>query len=173
MSGSRLKHHGQFINYDKPIKFTFDGKEYPGFLGDTLASAMIANGKIILARSFKYHRPRGIFSAGPEEPNALVSVRSDGRLEPNSPATTIELYDGLDAYSQNAWPSLSFDIMSINQVFSPLLVAGFYYKTFMGTGQKFWHFCEHFIRRAAGMGKAGLEADPDRYEKSNIFSDVL
>ena len=173
MSGSRLKHHGQFINYDKPIKFTFDGKEYHGFLGDTLASAMIANGKIILARSFKYHRPRGIFSAGPEEPNALVSVRSDGRLEPNSPATTIELYDGLDAYSQNAWPSLSFDIMSINQVFSPLLVAGFYYKTFMGTGQKFWHFCEHFIRRAAGMGKAGLEADPDRYEKSNIFSDVL
>ena len=153
MSGSRLKHHGQFINYDKPIKFTFDGKEYHGFLGDTLASAMIANGKIILARSFKYHRPRGIFSAGPEEPNALVSVRSDGRLEPNSPATTIELYDGLDAYSQNAWPSLSFDIMSINQVFSPLLVAGFYYKTFMGP-KGFWKkIYEPLIRKTAGLGK--------------------
>ncbi|MDG1858306.1 MAG: 2Fe-2S iron-sulfur cluster-binding protein, partial [Emcibacteraceae bacterium] len=173
MSGSRLKNKGQFIDRDKPIKFTFDGKEYHGFQGDTLASAMIANGEIMMARSFKYHRPRGVYSAGPEEPNALVSIRSGGRIEPNTTATTVELYDGLDAYSQNAWPSLSFDVMAINQLFSPLLVAGFYYKTFMGTGQKFWHFCEHFIRRAAGMGKAGLEADPDRYEKSNIFADLV
>lgn len=173
MSGSRLKNKGHFIDLGKPIKFTFDGKEYNGFQGDTLASAMIANGETILARSFKYHRPRGVYTAGPEEPNALVSIRSGGRIEPNCTATTVELYEGLDAYSQNAWPSLSFDVMAINQLFSPLLVAGFYYKTFMGTGQKFWHFCEHFIRRAAGMGKAGLEADPDRYEKTNVFADLV
>lgn len=173
MSGFRLKIEGQHVDTAKLIKFTFDGKEYQGYQGDTLASAMLANGEMLLARSFKYHRPRGLYSAGPEEPNALVSIRNDGRLEPNCTATTVEIYEGLEAHSQNAWPSLAFDIMAINQLFSPLLVAGFYYKTFMGTGQKFWHFCEHFIRRAAGMGKAGLIADPDRYEKSSIFTDVL
>ena len=173
MSGFRLKMKGQHIDTEKPIKFTFDGKEYQGYQGDTLASAMLANGEMFLARSFKYHRPRGVYSAGSEEPNALVSIRNDGRLEPNCTATTVEIYEGLEAHSQNAWPSLAFDFMAINQFFSPLLVAGFYYKTFMGTGQKFWHFCERFIRRAAGMGKAGLLADPDRYEKSNIFTDVL
>ncbi|MBT7582743.1 MAG: FAD-dependent oxidoreductase, partial [Kordiimonadaceae bacterium] len=173
MSGNRLKNKGLLIDQNKPLEFTFDGKSYSGFEGDTLASAMIANGEMMMARSFKYHRPRGVYSAGPEEPNALVSLRSDGRLEPNCTAPTVELYDGLDAHSQNAWPSLSFDVMAINQLFSPLLVAGFYYKTFMGTGQKFWHFCEHFIRRAAGMGKASLDADPDRYEKANIFADIV
>tara|TARA_R110002096_G_scaffold257381_1_gene450810 strand:+ start:138584 stop:141553 length:2970 start_codon:yes stop_codon:yes gene_type:complete len=173
MSGSRLNNKGHFIDPNKPIEFTFDGKTYNGFEGDTLSSAMISSGEMMMARSFKYHRPRGVYSAGPEEPNALVSLRSDGRLEPNCTAPTIELYDGLDAHSQNAWPSLSFDVMAINQLFSPLLVAGFYYKTFMGTGQKFWHFCEHFIRRAAGMGKASFEPDPDRYEKANLFADIL
>ena len=173
MSGFRLNVKTKYIDISKPIKFTFDGKEYSGYEGDTLASALLANGELVLARSFKYHRPRGVYSAGSEEPNALVSIRSDGRLEPNCTATTVEIYEGLKTYSQNAWPSLAFDIMAINQWFSPLLVAGFYYKTFMGTGQKFWHFCEYFIRRAAGMGKAGLIADPDRYEKSNIFTDIL
>ncbi|MBT5185906.1 MAG: sarcosine oxidase subunit alpha family protein [Kordiimonadaceae bacterium] len=173
MSGSRLKYKGLFIDQSKPIEFTFDGKSYSGFEGDTLASAMIANGEMMMARSFKYHRPRGIYSAGPEEPNALVSLRSDGRLEPNCTAPTVELYNGLDAHSQNAWPSLSFDVMAVNQLFSPLLVAGFYYKTFMGTGQRFWHFCEHFIRHAAGMGKASLDPDPDRYEKTNLFADIV
>ena len=103
---------GGQIDRSQTFKFKFDGKNFEGHPGDTLASALLANDVRLVGRSFKYHRPRGIFSAGPEEPNALVSVRSDGRLEPNSPATTIELYDGLDAYSQNAWPSLSFDIMS-------------------------------------------------------------
>ena len=173
MSGFRLNIKTKYVDTSKPIKFTFDGKEYSGYEGDTLASALLANGELVLARSFKYHRPRGLYSAGSEEPNALVSIRNEGRLEPNCTATTIEVYEGLQTHSQNAWPSLEFDIMAINQWFSPLLVAGFYYKTFMGTGQKFWHFCEHFIRRAAGMGKAGLTADPDRYEKSNIFTDVL
>ena len=173
MSGFRLNIKTKYVDTSKPIKFTFDGKEYSGYEGDTLASALLANGELVLARSFKYHRPRGVYSAGSEEPNALVSIRNEGRLEPNCTATTIEVYEGLQTHSQNAWPSLEFDIMAINQWFSPLLVAGFYYKTFMGTGQKFWHFCEHFIRRAAGMGKAGLIADPDRYEKSNIFTDVL
>ena len=173
MSGFRLKNKGQHIDISKPIKFSFDGKEYHGYEGDTLASAMLANGEMVLARSFKYHRPRGVYSAGPEEPNALVSIRNNGRIEPNCTATTVEIYEGLEARSQNAWPSLAFDILAINQLFSPLLVAGFYYKTFMGTGQRFWHFCERFIRRAAGMGKAGLKADPDRYEKLNIFTDIL
>lgn len=173
MSGFRLKRNGQFIDRNKPIEFKFDGKLYHGFEGDTLTSAMIASGEMLMGRSFKYHRPRGAYSAGPEEPNAIVSLRNGGRLEPNCTATTTELYDGLEAHSQNAWPNLSFDFMAINQLFSPLLVAGFYYKTFMGTGQKFWHLCEHFIRRAAGMGKASLDPDPDRYEKSNIFTDIL
>ena len=122
MSGFRLKIEGQHVDTAKLIKFTFDGKEYQGYQGDTLASAMLANGEMLLARSFKYHRPRGLYSAGPEEPNALVSIRNDGRLEPNCTATTVEIYEGLEAHSQNAWPSLAFDIMAINQLFSPLLV---------------------------------------------------
>lgn len=173
MSGYRLKDKGTLIDASKKLKFTFDGVEFNGYKGDTFASAMLASGEKIMARSFKYHRPRGVYCAGPEEPNALVSLRNGDRHEPNCPATTIELFDGLTAKSQNAWPSLNFDVMAINQAFAPLLVAGFYYKTFMGTGQRFWHCCEHFIRNAAGMGKAGLDADPDRYEKNNLFADVL
>ena len=173
MSGYRIKTSGIFIDRSKKINFSFDNKKYSGFEGDTLASAMLASGETMLARSFKYHRPRGVYSAGPEEPNALVSLRQDARLEPNCTATTVELYDGLIANSQNAWPSLRFDAMAVNQLLSPILIAGFYYKTFMGTGQKFWHFCEYFIRRAAGMGKASLQADPDRYEKSNVFADII
>lgn len=173
MSGYRLANKAMLIDYDRPCNFTFDGKMLSGFKGDTLASSMLANGELLISRSFKYHRPRGIYTAGPEEPNALVSMRSGNRHEPNCTATTVELYDRLEAKSQNAWPSLNFDVMAPIQLFSPLLIAGFYYKTFMGTGQRFWHFCEYFIRRAAGMGKAGLDADPDRYEKTNIFTDML
>lgn len=173
MTSYRLAKSGLHIDRKKDVSFAFDGKKLVGYQGDTLASALLANNHNLIARSFKYHRPRGVFSAGPEEPNALVSLRNGGRLEPNCTAPTIELYDGLEAHAQNAWPSVSFDLMAVNQLFSPLLVAGFYYKTFMGTGQIFWHFCEHFIRRAAGMGKASLEADPDRYEKTNVFTDIL
>ncbi len=173
MAGYRLPFGGSSIDRDAPLQFSFDGKQLEGFAGDTLASALLANGQTVVARSFKYHRPRGIFSAGHEEPNVLVTLRSGGRAEPNAKAPATELYDGLEARSQNAWPSPRFDLMAVNQLASPLLVAGFYYKTFMGTGQRFWHFCERFIRRAAGMGAAGTEPDPDRYERANLFADVL
>ncbi|ANU06433.1 sarcosine oxidase subunit alpha family protein [Paraurantiacibacter namhicola] len=173
MAAYRLPSGGTSIDRGAPLQFTYDGKVLEGFAGDTLASALLANGRMVVARSFKYHRPRGVFSAGHEEPNALVTLRSGGRTEPNAKAPATELYDGLEARSQNAWPSPRFDLMAVNQLAAPLFVAGFYYKTFMGTGQRFWHFCERFIRRAAGMGAAGSEADPDRYERANLFADVL
>ncbi|TIP26305.1 MAG: sarcosine oxidase subunit alpha family protein [Mesorhizobium sp.] len=160
------------IDRSQPIAFTFDGKAMTGFRGDSLASAMLANGVTIVGRSFKYHRPRGIYSAGPEEPNALVTLGTGGRREPNLPATTVELADGLVAESQNRWPSLKFDVQSINGWFSPFLAAGFYYKTFMGPTRRSWMFYEHFIRKAAGLGRAGEEADPDRCEVRHLFADV-
>ena len=122
---------GGLIERARALRFTFDGRCYVGRPGDTLASALLANGVHLVGRSFKYHRPRGIFSAGPEEPNALVELRRGARAEPNSKATTIELYDGLEAVSQNRWPSLAFDVLSVNSLLSPFLSAGFYYKTFM------------------------------------------
>ncbi|PTE06327.1 sarcosine oxidase subunit alpha family protein [Mesorhizobium helmanticense] len=160
------------IDRSQPIAFTFDGKTMTGFRGDSLASAMLANDVTIVGRSFKYHRPRGIYSAGPEEPNALVTIGTGGRREPNLPATTVELADGLVAESQNRWPSLKFDVQSINSWFSPFLAAGFYYKTFMGPTRRSWMFYEHFIRKAAGLGRAGQEPDPDRYEVRHLFADV-
>ena len=172
MSGYRLE-SGGLIDRTKRLNFTFDGKSYSGFAGDTLASALLANGVSLLGRSFKYHRPRGVYSAGPEEPNALVTLRGGARSEPNTKATVVELYDGLEAHSQNRWPSLHYDLLSLNQLASPLLVAGFYYKTFMGPTRKAWMLYEHFIRKAAGLGAAARDADPDRYEKSNLFCDVL
>ncbi len=172
MSGYRLK-DGGLLDRSKRLNFTFDGKSYSGFQGDTLASALLANGVSLFGRSFKYHRPRGVYSAGPEEPNALVTLRTGGRAEPNTKATVIELYDGLEAQSQNRWPSLQHDLLSINQLAGPMLVAGFYYKTFMGPTRKAWMLYEHFIRKAAGLGEAAKEPDPDRYEKSNLFCDVL
>src|SRR5262245_45088294 len=119
------------IDRSRPLTFRFDGRPYRGYAGDSLASALLACGVKLLGRSFKYHRPRGLLAAGPEEPNALVELRSGARREANTPATTIELFDGLEAWSQNRWPSLAFDLGAINSLFSPLLVAGFYYKTFM------------------------------------------
>lgn len=139
MSVARLSAGGR-IARDRKIRFSFDGRSYEGLEGDTLASALLANGVHLVGRSFKYHRPRGIMTAGPEEPSALVTVRRDeARSTPNLRATQVELYDGLVAVSQNRWPSLRFDLGRLTELFSPLLSAGFYYKTFMwprsaGTG---------------------------------------
>jgi sarcosine oxidase subunit alpha len=155
------------------VTFNLDDKSYRGFAGDTLASALLANGVTLVGRSFKYHRPRGIVSAGIEEPNALVTLGQGGRREPNIQATTIELVDGLIAETQNRWPSLEFDIMEANRLTGPLFAAGFYYKTFMGPSRGSWMFYEPFIRRAAGLGKGTFARDPDRYENGHEFCDVL
>ena len=150
MSGSHRLASGGLIDREKPLSFTFDGETLSGFAGDTLASALIANGVRLVGRSFKYHRPRGILTAGSEEPNALVELRTGARREPNTRATTAELYEGLIAASQNRWPSLRHDIGAVNDLFSRFLVAGFYYKTFMWPA-KFWEaLYEPLIRRAAG-----------------------
>jgi len=168
----RTSEGGQ-IDRSRALTFTFDGKTYQGYAGDTLASALLANGVRLLARSFKYHRPRGISTAGSEEPNALVELRSGPRKEPNTRVTTIELFDGLVANSQNRWPSLAFDVMSVNNLFSPLLSAGFYYKTFMWPVSFWTNVYEHVIRRAAGLGSASTEADPDYYEQCHEHCDLL
>ncbi|MEQ1941156.1 sarcosine oxidase subunit alpha [Mesorhizobium sp. VNQ89] len=164
---------GGLIDRDKRLLFSFDGKSMDGFAGDTLASALVANGVKLVARSFKYHRPRGILTAGSEEPNALVELRTGARREPNTRATTIELYDGLVSTSQNRWPSLNFDFLSINQLASPIFVAGFYYKTFMWPSALWEKLYEPLIRRAAGLGRAADKSDPDHYEKAWAHCDVL
>ncbi|MFH1554331.1 MAG: sarcosine oxidase subunit alpha family protein [Pseudomonadota bacterium] len=169
---SRLS-SGGLIDRSTPLAFTFDGRSYTGFAGDTLASALLANDVRLVGRSFKYHRPRGIFTAGSEEPNALVELRAGARREPNTRATMAELYDGLEATSQNRWPSLAFDLLSANQWFSAFLGAGFYYKTFMWPAALWEKLYEPAIRRAAGLGRAAEEADPDSYEKAFAFCDVL
>lgn len=173
MSGYRLPSGGALIDRDRPLAFTFDGKAMRGLEGDTVASALIASGTRVVGRSFKYHRPRGIVSCGVEEPNALLTIGQGARAEPNVRATVAELYDGLVATSQNRWPGLAFDVLALNGLLSPIFTAGFYYKTFMGPTRGAWRFYEHFIRRAAGMGKASRKPDPDRYEKSHLFCDVL
>ncbi|MFC0239456.1 sarcosine oxidase subunit alpha family protein [Rhodopseudomonas telluris] len=164
---------GGLIDRSKPLRFSFDGKSMTGFAGDTLASALVAGGTRLVGRSFKYHRPRGIFTAGPEEPNALVELRSGARREPNTKATTIELYDGLEAHSQNRWPSLAFDLRAVHQLASPLIVAGFYYKTFMWPASFWEKLYEPAIRRSAGLGSLSGEPDPDAYEKATAFCDLL
>ncbi len=171
---NRLSHGGR-IDRDKAFEMSFDGQSISAFEGDTLASAMLANDVKIVARGFKYHRPRGIFSAGVEEPNALVHLRSGARHEPNARATMVEAFDGLRATGQNAWPGVRFDISAVNQLLAPFFGAGFYYKTFMGPvkGTGFWMFCEKYIRKAAGLGRATTMPDPDEYEKVNAFCDVL
>jgi sarcosine oxidase subunit alpha len=165
--------HGGIVDRSQPLAFTFDATRCSGFAGDTLASALLANGVRLLARSFKYHRPRGVVTAGSDEPNALVELREGARREPNSKATTVELYDGLIARSQNRWPSLSFDVSAINQALSPLLGAGFYYKTFMWPAAFWERVYEPFIRRTAGLGRLSGEPDPDQYEKAYAFCDIL
>ncbi|MEZ5926059.1 MAG: sarcosine oxidase subunit alpha family protein [Hyphomicrobiaceae bacterium] len=169
---NRLPHGGR-IDRQKPISFTFDYQRHFGFAGDTIASALLANGERLVGRSFKYHRPRGVYSAGIEEPNALVTVGTGNRREPNVPATMREISEGMVVESQNNWPSRTLDLMSFNQLAGKLISAGFYYKTFMGPAQKSWMTYEPFIRRAAGLGKASTEPDPDRYETRHAFTDVL
>ena len=175
----RRTNTGGRIDRDSTVRFTFDGKPYVGHPGDTLASALLANGVSLFGRSFKYHRPRGVLAAGIDEPNALVTVLKGDIREPNIPATMLEIHDGLTVVSQNRFPSLAFDVGAVNQLAGKLLSAGFYYKTFMGPvigplkGTRFWMLCEHFIRRAAGLGRAGYARDSARYERMNAFCDVL
>jgi sarcosine oxidase subunit alpha len=170
---------GGRIDRARPLRFTFDGRTYEGFAGDTLASALIANGVHLVGRSFKYHRPRGLLGAGAEEPNALVGVsRGQGRFTPNLRATQVMLCDGLSATSQNRWPSLRLDLGAINGCFSPLLAAGFYYKTLMGPHfiKNNWawkHLYEPIVRAAAGLGTPPREADPDLYARYFEHCDVL
>ena len=154
------------------INFMFDGKTYQAQEGDTLAAALLRNGVAIVGRSFKYHRPRGIMTAGVEEPNALVTVGTDGRAEPNTRATDVFVYEGMVATSQNRWPSLSFDIGAILGLAAPIFSAGFYYKTFFGSAKQ-WLFYEYFIRKAAGLGNAPALADPDHFSQRSAFCDVL
>ena len=163
---------GVLIDRKRPLRFRFDGRDYGGFAGDTLASALLANGVRLVGRSFKYHRPRGILGAGVEEPNALVQLRRGARSEPNLRATQVELYDGLEAHSQNRWPSLAFDLAGVGNAVAGLLPAGFYNKTFMWPPSS-WRCYEYFIRRAAGLGRAPGGADPDHYAQRFAHCDVL
>ncbi len=172
MSARRLA-QGGLIDRQKPLTFQFDGKTFQGFAGDTLASALLANNVTLLGRSFKYHRPRGIFAAGVEESNALVELRAGPYREPNTRATAAELFDGLVATSQNRFPSLKYDVLAINNWLSPFFAAGFYYKTFMWPASFWEKLYEPAIRRAAGLGRNAGVADPDIYEKTNEFCDVL
>ena len=164
---------GGLINRKNPWSFEFNGQSMQGFEGDTLASALLANDVRLVGRSFKYHRPRGMISAGSEEPNAIVELRTGSRKEPNSRATTTELYDGLVAHPQNCWPSLNFDFLGINDLLAPFLTAGFYYKTFMWPSVFWEKVYEPIIRRAAGLGSASLEPDPDCYDKGFLHADIL
>ncbi len=168
----RLPNGGR-IDRSRTLSFTLDGKRISGFKGDTLASAILGSGLRLVGRSFKYHRPRGLLSAGIEEPNALLTLGEGGRREPNIPATMTELVDGIVARRQNAWPSVEFDLMAVNSLAAPFLRAGFYYKTFMGPTRGSWMLYEPFIRRAAGLGAGTYERDPDRYETRHEFCDVL
>lgn len=164
---------GGQIDRARRLKFTFDGKSYHGHPGDTLASALLANGVRLMGRSFKYHRPRGPLAVGSEEPNALVELRSGARCEPNTRATTAELFDGLWAKSQNRWPSLAFDALAINDRLSNFLTAGFYYKTFMWPAAFWEKVYEPIIRKAAGLGALSLHEDPDAYDKGYRHCDLL
>ena len=162
-----------YINRDKKISFTFNGKKYFGYEGDTLASALLANGIHLVGRSFKYHRPRGFFGAGVDEPNAKVQLYKGAKTEPNANATEVELVEGLIAKSQNCWPSVSFDFGEINNLFQKFFPAGFYYKTFMWPKSFWYKVYEPIIRKAAGLGVAPLKPDPDRYEHKYEYCDVL
>jgi sarcosine oxidase, subunit alpha len=170
---TRLATGGRLIDRTAPQDFTFNGKRLRGLAGDTLASALLANDQMLVGRSFKYHRPRGIVAAGPEEPNALMNLGQGERFEPNQRATTTELFDGLEAASQNHWPSLNYDIGVINNYAARFMPAGFYYKTFIHP-RAFWkHLFEPVIRQAAGLGRAPKDRDADRYEHVYAFADTL
>ena len=164
---------GGRIDREHVLRFTVDGRDHFGFAGDTLASALLANGVTLVGRSFKYHRPRGFISAGVEEPNGLFTLGGHGRTTPNMPGTIVDLVDGLTARRQNGWPSVDFDLRAAYGLLASLLGAGFYYKTFMGPLRGSWMWYEPFIRRAAGLGRAVHERDPDRYEQRHAHADVL
>jgi len=165
--------NSKFIDQASRISFKFDGKTLYGFKGDTLASALLANNIHLVGRSFKYHRPRGIMTCGSEEPNGIVQVGNGPSMtEPNTRATEIELYEGLEATSQNCWPSVNFDIGAINNIFSPFIPAAFYYKTFMWPAS-FWEKYEYFIRKSAGLGKSPTKPDKDIYDHRYLHCDVL
>ena len=168
----RIKDKG-FINRNKLINFSFNGKKYTGYEGDTLASALLANGIHLVGRSFKYHRPRGFFAAGVDEPNAKLQVELNGHSEPNVNATEIELVEGISATSQNCWPSVEFDIGAINNLLNKFFPAGFYYKTFMWPKSFWYKIYEPFIRKAAGLGIASTEKDRERYEHKFEYCDLL
>ncbi len=179
MSAKRLI-QGGYVDRSRVLRFTWDDRTLSGHPGDSLASALLVSNEWVLGRSFKYHRPRGIMSAGVEESGALVTVGEGSRRTPNTPATTQELYNGLVACGQNAWPNVRHDALAVNGLFGRFLAAGFYYKTFMGLppfewgrGTGIWMWYERFIRRAAGMGTASRNPDPDHYESVHGFTDVL
>ena len=168
----RIKDKG-YINRNKIINFKFNGKSFTGYEGDTLASALLANGIHLVGRSFKYHRPRGFFAAGVDEPNAKLQVNLNGHSEPNVNATEIELVEGITATSQNCWPSVEFDIGAINNLLNKFFPAGFYYKTFMWPKSFWYKVYEPFIRKAAGLGVASVEKDKERYEHKFEYCDLL
>ncbi|MEJ6708860.1 MAG: sarcosine oxidase subunit alpha family protein [Amylibacter sp.] len=172
---TRLQNGGRLIDRAEQVEFNWNGKRLLGFKGDTLASALLANDQVLVGRSFKYHRPRGIVAAGPEEPNALVALGEGGNYEPNARATTTELFDGLSAKSQNHWPSLEFDVGAVNKMMSPFFPAGFYYKTFIAPRFAWKHVFEPIIRKAAGLGPAphAEDRDEDTYEYYYAHCDVL
>lgn len=170
---TRLSKAGRLVDTSQKVSFSFNGKPMSGYKGDTLASALLANDQVLVGRSFKYHRPRGIVASGSEEPNALVNLGAGRLFEPNQRATTTELFDGLSATSQNHWPSLEFDIGAINKYLSRFLPAGFYYKMFIHP-RPFWKYVyEPFIRHSAGLGKAPTEKDASTYEHFYAFYDVV
>ncbi len=169
----RLKTGGRLLERGERLYFTFNGRRMQGYRGDTLASAMLGEGQMLVGRSFKYHRPRGFVAAGVEEPNGLVGLGEGARFEPDQRATTTELYDGLSAISQNHWPSLERDVGVINNVFARFLPAGFYYKTFMAPKFGWEKLFEPIVRQSAGLGCVPKERDPDRYEHFHAHVDVL
>jgi len=163
----------RWVDPGQPLTFTFEGETVPALARQSIAAALYAAGRRTFTRSFKYHRPRGLMSAGIEEPNGLLTLGSGGRREPNLPATMTELTEGIVATTQNRWPSVGFDLRSVNELAAPLLAAGFYYKTFMGPRRGAWMIYEPHIRRAAGLGSGTFEPDPDRYETRHEFADLL
>ncbi|MDO5756203.1 MAG: sarcosine oxidase subunit alpha family protein [Rhodobacterales bacterium] len=170
---TRLANGGRLLDRGRRVDFTFNGKRMNGYAGDTIASALLANDQMMVGRSFKYHRPRGVVASGAEEPNGLVGMGTGAHFEPNQRVTTTELYDGLTATSQNHWPSLEFDVGAINTSLARFLPAGFYYKMFIHP-RPFWkHVYEPIIRKSAGLGKAPDQRDPDTYEHFYAFCDVL
>ena len=174
MSGAFRTPLGGLVDRARTVNFKFDGKAFKGLAGDTLASALLAHGVHLMGRSFKYHRPRGVMAAGAEEPNALVAVsRGGGRVTPNLRATQVELYEGLEAISQNRYPSLKFDVGAVNDLVPGVFGAGFYYKTFMQPRGAWARLYEPVIRRAAGLGEAAKEADPDHYAQIYAHCEVL